>query len=166
MKKLVLEELSYNTRRLFLGKFLIDDPSECWPWLANRDKKGYGRVEVPGWGNIGAHRVSFVAFIGPEQDGYEVDHKCFNPSCVNPTHLRLLTIPQNRGRKARVLRNECFRGHPFTPENTIVQRSGIRTCRTCVNAAKRALGKRNRESARAQTLARSVQQAYQLAGSS
>jgi hypothetical protein len=35
------------------------------------------------------------------------------------------------------LRNRCFRGHEFTPENTIVRPNGSRLCRTCRNARRR-----------------------------
>lgn len=40
-------------------------------------------------------------------------------------------------------RDECFRGHEYTPENTYVHK-GTRRCRTCINEAKRRYRERRR----------------------
>lgn len=51
--------------------------------------------------SYGAHRVSWALFRGPIPDGYEIDHWCYVPCCVNPDHLRAVTLAENRKRTRR-----------------------------------------------------------------
>lgn len=46
-----------------------------------------------------AHRVSIAVAQGFTPMDKQVDHKCYNPSCVNPQHLRLVTQKQNMENK-------------------------------------------------------------------
>jgi hypothetical protein len=46
-----------------------------------------------------AHRAAYIVFKGDIPDGMTVDHVCFNPLCVNPDHLQLLTRSENAARK-------------------------------------------------------------------
>ena len=69
--------------------------SGCWLWTGHRDKKGYGQfkwLRRSWW----AHRLSYRTFVGPIPEGMTVNHReCRNPSCVNPTHLELMTLEEN-----------------------------------------------------------------------
>lgn len=70
----------------------------CWLWTGYTDEAGYGQFKWNGkehW----AHRISYLIFNGPLPDGKEMDHRCFCRRCVNPDHLRPLSIAANRGRK-------------------------------------------------------------------
>lgn len=69
----------------------LDD--ECWPWLAGRNKGGYGKFR--GLGEQYAHRYSFAAFVRTLEPGEEIDHLCHNRGCVNPNHLRAASHAQN-----------------------------------------------------------------------
>lgn len=69
-------------------------PDSCWNWLGSKHERGYGSVKFKGRKWL-AHRLSWFLANGEIADGYEVDHKCFNGSCVNPAHLRLATHKQN-----------------------------------------------------------------------
>lgn len=66
----------------------------CWRWLGSKHERGYGSVRFEGrkWF---AHRLSWVLVNGDIPSGHEIDHICFNGSCVNPAHLRLATHKQN-----------------------------------------------------------------------
>ncbi len=96
-----------------------------------------------------AHRVSYERFVGPIPEGYEIDHLCRVPKCVNPDHLEAVTPRENKLRGTSVMarnarKTHCKHGHPFSPANTRVRKSGrARTCLTCArNAAARAKSRR------------------------
>ncbi|GAA1148111.1 hypothetical protein GCM10009651_36050 [Microbacterium natoriense] len=71
----------------------VDKSGDCWTWTAAKTN-GYGVFRIKPR-NMVAHKVSYIWAHGPVPKGYEVDHMCFNRSCVNPAHLRLLTHQEN-----------------------------------------------------------------------
>lgn len=73
-------------------------PRGCWHWRGHKDRKGYGQFWLRGRAHW-AHRVSYVAFVGPIPDGKQIDHACGNPSCVNPAHLEVVSLAENRRRQ-------------------------------------------------------------------
>jgi hypothetical protein len=71
-------------------------PDDCWPWLANKNNKGYGMIRQGGTlPKIPASRASYLINNGPIPFGLEVMHVCDNPGCVNPKHLIVGTHLQN-----------------------------------------------------------------------
>lgn len=98
-----------------------------WIWTGARihPKKIYGLIE-----HTTVHRASWLTFVGPIPDGYEVHHRCPIKLCFKPAHLRLVEIGPHR-----VLHNLspdiCKNGHPRTPENTYMRRQGWMECREC-----------------------------------
>ena len=110
-----------------------------WYWTGSLHH-GYGRLYLGTSGTanflaIPAHRLSYLIHKGPIRDGYEIDHLCRTPSCVNPDHLEAVTHRENslRGLSPMALyaqRSHCINGHEFTPENTARYGSG-RSCKQC-----------------------------------
>jgi hypothetical protein len=109
-------------------------PSCCWTLRGYHDPNGYAYFLQKV-----AHRVSFELLIGDIPADMVIDHLCRNPSCINPDHMEVITnglnVLRGYGSPARNKRKtHCQRGHEFTPENTIIRRSGYRKCRECHRA--------------------------------
>lgn len=79
-------EQAFTARTDWDGEHLI--------WTAGRVPSGYGTMRV-GERTVPAHRWAWEQSHGPIPDGMEVDHICWQRSCVNPEHLRLATRSQN-----------------------------------------------------------------------
>ena len=77
----------------FWAKVNKTAPDDCWEWVGAR-AKGYGRFKA-GERVVQAHRVSWELANGPVPEGLILDHRCANPACVNPKHLRTVTPSQN-----------------------------------------------------------------------
>lgn len=80
----------------FWSKVDKQAPGGCWEWTAVT-LRGYGRFSVGGrsGGMVYAHRFSWQLAHGQIPDGIVIDHRCANPPCVNPDHLRAVTQGQN-----------------------------------------------------------------------
>jgi len=123
----------------------VDDTGACWEWRGYRHPTGYGYF---GYGrradghmrNARAHRVSYELFVGPIPEGLSIDHLCDNPGCVNPEHLRAVTITVNQSRQRRPNREKthCKRNHELNEANTYVRANGSRRCRVCHREARAA----------------------------
>lgn len=124
------------------------DPERCWIWTGptqGRDVCDYGRLYVgivdgkPRM--VQAHRWSYEHFVGPIQEGYEIDHVksrgCVTTLCVNPAHLEPVTHKVNVQRgdapSAQYARRDCCPecGGPWTIYKN------QRRCRPCFNAKMR-----------------------------
>lgn len=89
---------------------VLDPVTGCWIWIGARDRKGYGSLNerrngrsVKHW----AHRLAFELFRCDRIPyGFQVDHVCRNPSCVNPDHFEAVPLVTNRGRQAQAYYDE------------------------------------------------------------
>lgn len=54
--------------------------------------------------NVSAYRAYYMLFIGPIDEGKQLDHLCRNRKCVNPSHLEPVTLKENvrRGLTAKI----------------------------------------------------------------
>lgn len=69
--------------------------NDCWTWLGDFDKDGYGLFVFAGR-RYGAHELA-LSFTTGEKRIQELDtcHSCNTPLCVNPKHLRFDTRKSN-----------------------------------------------------------------------
>lgn len=94
----------------FWSKVDIRTSNECWPWLAQRNTRGYGQFKAQRngrWQPMAAHRMAWWLTYGNDPNDLSVCHTCDNPPCCNPAHLWLGTTAENmadrntKGRQAR-----------------------------------------------------------------
>jgi hypothetical protein len=78
----------------FNEKYVIDENTGCWNWVAGLSSKGYGSFRVDDK-VLFAHRFAYEYFVEPLDNSLEICHKCNNSKCVNPNHLRQDTRSSN-----------------------------------------------------------------------
>lgn len=81
--------------------FTAGELHECWLWQMSCDRAGYGQAWDRKRKRLGkAHRVVYESLTGiplpGRESGMELHHKCGVRRCVNPDHLQLITIQENR----------------------------------------------------------------------
>lgn len=80
----------------------------CWIWTGTVARSGYGALTSrPLFGKQTqlAHRVSYRMWKNAAiPAGYNLDHLCRNPKCVNPQHLQAVPFAVNtrRGKVAKL----------------------------------------------------------------
>lgn len=81
----------------------VDKSGDCWKWQG-ASLRGYGIFRLNSRNRV-AHRVAYMWAHGPIPARAEVDHMCFNRSCVNAAHLRLLDHQKNGQNRSRANSN-------------------------------------------------------------
>lgn len=92
LKPLILRAAPLEVQ--FWAKVDKRGPEECWNWVAHLNDFGYGRINT-GQKLTLAHRLSYEWANGHISEDKVIDHTCHNPACVNPAHLREVTMKQN-----------------------------------------------------------------------
>ena len=128
------------------SRTVVSNESTCGEWQGARQKQGYGHVWHDGR-IVSTHRLAYALAVAPIPEGMTVDHLCFNPPCVNPDHLRLLSRRDNQKNQRSAQATHCKEGHEFTKENTYIRPTGRRQCRACNASAARRLYERKRRAA-------------------
>src|SRR5437879_1635432 len=88
---------------------------DCLIWTASRTRAGYGLFCFGDGTSSTAHRFIWEYVNGPIPADLEIDHLCRNPSCVELTHLRVVSRSENQ--RAIPLKASCIRGHAFDETN-------------------------------------------------
>lgn len=115
----------------------------CWEWPGYIPPRGYPTIWSSTHGRkVYLHRLSYETFRGPIPAGLVIDHLCFNPICMRPSHLEVVTAGENvsRGRNPKVVAHRmemCLRGHSVTSDNRVSDGAGHFRCRTCRRAISR-----------------------------
>ena len=127
---------SDNWQERFWSKVIKTD--NCWEWNGACNAHGYGVFELFGAYPL-AHRVAYELLVKPIPNGMQLDHLCRNHGCVNPVHLEIVPSGENtkRGRDSRGKPTHCPSGHPYTPENTMIDSKGHQHCKICHRASSR-----------------------------
>lgn len=67
----------------------VDTSGDCWEWQGAKTPTGYGMFGLGGK-TVQAHRASWFFVFGEVlKSTQHLLHKCDNPGCVNPDHLRI-----------------------------------------------------------------------------
>lgn len=107
-----------NPKKTPLEKYWehVTEVDGCWEWAGPRDQDGYGCLYVTVNGQLvqRAHRAAWALFRGPIPEGTLVRHRCDNPPCCNPDHLRLGTHQDNTDDKVSRNRQASGRRLPQT----------------------------------------------------
>lgn len=91
-----MKSIALNEKEIarFWNKVKTGNKDVCWEWMAARNEKGYGIINIR-YKTVIATRVVWTIVNGEIPDGIFVLHKCDNPPCCNPEHLFLGTIRDN-----------------------------------------------------------------------
>lgn len=119
---------------------------KCWEWQKYLDRDGYGTFYFMKKGRR-AHRVSWYLKNGDIPKSMVIDHICKNRKCVNPDHLRCITVKQNNIENSMSVgainanKTTCKMGHKFD------RFYGQRYCSICQAEKTKRLRKKWREEA-------------------
>lgn len=104
---------------------------ECWTFDSWHNSAGYPYIRHDGRDRP-AHRVVYAAATGIDLAGFDLDHLCRNPACVNPNHEEPVTHAENQ-RRIALAQTSCRKaGHDWTdPRNVRVRPNGRRYCAEC-----------------------------------
>lgn len=88
---------AWSVANRFWIKVDVGQPDDCWPFLACKDGRGYGRFGMIGLcGEVKyAHIIAYELVYGPVPDSLEVLHSCNYKPCCNYYHLSAGTREKN-----------------------------------------------------------------------
>lgn len=125
------QRIGYGATRRIFGQILSP----------GRTKSGHLHVSMSAYGEsktCTVHRLVALAFLGDPEPGQEVRHwPDRDPTNNRLDNLRWGTRLENaqdrlaHGTDSSTNKTHCPYGHEYTQENTLVEKSGSRSCRIC-----------------------------------
>lgn len=111
----------------------VSKTKSCWEWTASLSE-GYGQFLIDYKHKL-AHRLSYEWIKGPIQNGKNLHHLCRNRKCVNPDHLKQVTIRENILMSKSIAaensqKTHCRNGHELSGNNVAIYGTR-RQCRIC-----------------------------------
>ena len=105
----------------------VNVSTACWLWKGCKNRDGYGAFWLDGKMCL-AHRV-----IVGDPPGVQVRHKCLRRACVNPDHLRYVTVTPasarrpNRRKLTQILAQRIRRRHEtsFVTQRALAEEYGV-----------------------------------------
>ena len=109
------------------------EASGCLVWEGSKTRHGYGYLTARrlSASPLYVHRLAWESCFGPIPDGFDVCHRCDNPSCCNPDHLFVGTRSENMRDMA------AKRRHPFQRGVGRIRRGSLATGAKLTDAAVR-----------------------------
>jgi hypothetical protein len=83
-----------NTIPHIFSRTIRDEESGCLLFTGALDRDGYPRISLQGKMHFGSH-ILYQWRYGSIPEGCEIDHRCYNRRCLEPTHLRALSHREN-----------------------------------------------------------------------
>ena len=75
-------------------EYTIELPNGCIQWLAGIDDGYYGEFSIAPGEKVPAHCYAWEIDRGPIPEGFQIDHSCLNPGCVNVDHMHLVVMTE------------------------------------------------------------------------
>lgn len=127
-----------------LAQYSPEPNTGCWLWSGYVTGNGYGSISINGLPEP-VHRFIFRKLVRPIISGYEIDHLCNTPICINPKHLEQKTPKENKMRSncppaINAKRTSCIHGHSLSGENLYLykRKDGTRRyCKQCMRDRKK-----------------------------
>lgn len=114
----------------WLRKNIDYSGEKCLRWPFGGERGGYGIVSFEGRPQRAHHVMMLLRSGGTRPEGREVAHSCGNKWCVNPSHLRWATRPENladRTLHGQDNRGERNGGNKLTKQDVLEIRRRLRT---------------------------------------
>lgn len=108
----------------------------CLEYNGYRNQSGYGQIRAQHRGRLlRVHRLAYRMKVGPLTSADVILHKCDNPSCSEPSHLRRGTQAENmadmfnKGRDGKADLKVCPNGHKYPEDRPkLVDKNRCRVC--------------------------------------